>query len=235
MKAQAQRVAAVLVGIAGLALIILATRSGRTRDISSRNVPYHPPKPRPMPTRNNPGRPTPSSPNSHTGTGGSIPHWITLVILIILTIIAVGLATAFVVRLVQVVRQTEWRDRNKRPDKPDAELSPADLAKKLEEAVDEVLIRIERGETNEAIIACWMRLEDVAAAAGTERRPAETSAELTRRVLAEHQVTGQTLGHLSELYREARFSAHTLPDSARDEARAALEQIRTELRTGVLQ
>jgi hypothetical protein len=232
MRQQSQRFAAVIVAIAGLALIILATRSERTRDISSRKIPYKPPKPRPQDTGHaaNPSA-TMQKPST---TDGSLPHWVGVLFLTVLSVLAAALLALLIVHIVRVVRRMEWSERDKHPDKPDAELSPADLAKKLEAAVDEVLVQIERGETNEAIIACWMRLEDVAAAAGTERRPAETSAELTARVLEEHQVSAGTLARLSELYREARFSAHALPDSSRDEARTALEQIRAELRSGVV-
>jgi uncharacterized protein DUF4129 len=232
MKQQGQRIAAVIVAVAGLALVILATRSERTRDISSRNIPYKPPKPKPGPS----GRPTGAPPTSQNApdAGNPLPHWVGVLFLVVVSVIVAALVALLIVHVVRVVRRMEWSERDKHPDKPDAELSPADLARQLEEAVDEVLLQIERGETNEAIIACWMRLEDVAAAAGTERRPAETSAELTARVLEEHQVSAGTLAHLSELYREARFSAHALPDASRDEARAALEQIRTELRTGVV-
>lgn len=234
MKQQTQRIAAAIVAVAGLALIILATRSERTRDISSRKIPYKPPKPEPQPSGNNPSGGPPTGQNFGKNNG-SLPHWVGVLTIVVLCTIAAFLITALIIHIVRVVRRMEWSERDKHPDRPDSELSPADLAKKLEAAVDEVLIQIERGETNEAIIACWMRLEDVAAAAGTERRPAETSAELTQRVLSEHQVSADTLAHFSELYREARFSAHTLADSARDDARSALEQIRDELRTGVTQ
>lgn len=82
------------------------------------------------------------------------------------------------------------------------------------------------------MVACWVRLEQAAARAGTARHPAQTAAELTARVLAAHRVAPDTLRRLADPYREARSSRHVLDERARDEARAALEQIRQELRAG---
>jgi hypothetical protein len=42
-------------------------------------------------------------------------------------------------------------------------------------------------------------------------------------------VSSGPLLRLADLYREARYSRHELPESARTEARAALEQLRAEL------
>ncbi len=96
-------------------------------------------------------------------------------------------------------------------------------------AVDAALARLESGPVDDAIVACWLGLEAAAAKAGTQRLPSQTSAELTERVLAEHRVTPQTLRRLAELYREARFSRHTLGEDARADARALFERVRDEL------
>jgi hypothetical protein len=96
--------------------------------------------------------------------------------------------------------------------------------------VELALARLADGPVTDAIVACWVGLEQAAAQAGTQRRPAETSAELTERVLADHQVTPDTLRRLAELYREARFSGHPLGATVREDARILFEQVRTELR-----
>ena len=79
------------------------------------------------------------------------------------------------------------------------------------------------------MIACWVRLERAAAAAGTEREPGDTSTDLVERVLADHAVTAPVLAGFAALYREARFATHVVDEAMRDQARAALRQIRDEL------
>ncbi len=87
----------------------------------------------------------------------------------------------------------------------------------------------ESGDPRRAVIACWLRLERAAAAAGTPRRAAETPGDLVARVLAEQRVTPAGLERLTALYREARYSRHELDDDVRRSARAALEDVRRDL------
>ena len=86
------------------------------------------------------------------------------------------------------------------------------------------------GDPSEAIIACWLRLEHDAAAAGVERHPHETSAEYAERVVAEASVDPQPIRELAALYREARFSRHRLSDDHRQRARNALARVESALR-----
>jgi hypothetical protein len=72
-------------------------------------------------------------------------------------------------------------------------------------------------------------LERAAADAGTHRAAPDTPSELAGRLIDRHAVSSAPLLRLADLYREARFSRHELPESARTEARAALEQLRAEL------
>jgi len=80
-----------------------------------------------------------------------------------------------------------------------------------------------------AVIACWLRLEEAAAAAGTPREPGDTPADLVLRLLAAHQVSAAVLLPLAEVYRLARYATHTVDTGMRDSARAALRQLRAEL------
>jgi hypothetical protein len=79
------------------------------------------------------------------------------------------------------------------------------------------------------VIACWVRLEEAAAAAGTPREPGDTPSELVLRLLGEHQVSAPVLYQLAEVYRLARYATHTVDTTMRDHARAALGQLRDEL------
>jgi hypothetical protein len=79
------------------------------------------------------------------------------------------------------------------------------------------------------VVACWVQLERAAADAGTHRAAPETASELVGRLIDRHPVSSGPLLRLADLYREARYSRHELPESARAEARAALEQLQTQI------
>ncbi|GLY01088.1 MULTISPECIES: DUF4129 domain-containing protein [Actinoplanes] len=80
-----------------------------------------------------------------------------------------------------------------------------------------------------AVIACWVRLEDAAAAAGTPRHPGDSPTDLVGRLLAEQQVDAAVLAALLEVYREARYATHTVDDQMRQQARSALQRLRADL------
>lgn len=86
------------------------------------------------------------------------------------------------------------------------------------------------GDPRNAVVACWVALEDAAERGGMLRDPAETSAEFTRRVLATWSVDEPTLDELAALYREARFSRREITPDHRDRAVAAMESVHDQLR-----
>ena len=79
------------------------------------------------------------------------------------------------------------------------------------------------------MIACWVRLEEVAAAAGTPREPGDTPSELVTRLLAAHQVSPGVLRSLADLYLAARYGIGDIDAQMRTRARASLGQLRAEL------
>jgi hypothetical protein len=83
-----------------------------------------------------------------------------------------------------------------------------------------------------AVIACWVRLEQVAAAAGTPRQPSDTPADLVTRLLSGHYVDAASLSGFAAIYREARYATHVVDEQMRGQARAALERLRAELTSG---
>jgi hypothetical protein len=80
-----------------------------------------------------------------------------------------------------------------------------------------------------AVIACWVRLEDAAAAAGTPRHPGDSPTDYVGRLLAEQRVDAGVLAALLEVYREARYATHTVDDQMRQQARSALQRLRADL------
>ena len=85
-----------------------------------------------------------------------------------------------------------------------------------------------------AVIACWVRLEQAAAAAGTPRHAGDSPTDLVARLLAEQRVEAAVLTPFADVYRQARYATHTVDDQMRRQARAALERLRADLGAGVL-
>jgi hypothetical protein len=100
-------------------------------------------------------------------------------------------------------------------------------AEEIAEAVDAGLVALTGGPVDEVVVACWVRLEEAAARAGVGRGPAETSAELASRVLAELHAPEAAVDDLLRRYRQARYSHHPLDEADRAAAVRALEDIRT--------
>jgi hypothetical protein len=89
-------------------------------------------------------------------------------------------------------------------------------------------------DVRNGIVACWVLLEEAAAAAGVVRRPAETATEFVVRFLRTLDVDPRPVGVLARLYHEARFSTHPMGERARAEAVAALQSVHDDLaRSGV--
>jgi hypothetical protein len=106
------------------------------------------------------------------------------------------------------------------------EIAPDELL----DAADDFDVMIRQGSARNAIVACWVRLEEAVEQAGLARNPAETPTEMTTRVLRAYAVDAASIGTLTALYREARFSAHDMHEGHRRQAQDALADIRHQLR-----
>lgn len=107
------------------------------------------------------------------------------------------------------------------------------LTQNLARSADAGLARLAEGDPRNAIVRCWLVLEDTVIQAGLPRDPSLTSQELTAQVLGRYAVDGAAISELGELYREARFSAHQLEETHRRRAVAALNQLRDGLDAAV--
>jgi hypothetical protein len=132
-----------------------------------------------------------------------------------------GLLALLLLALVRAWRRRPQRQRIE-PGTAAALPTVAETVNDAEAELQEVLLR---GSPRNAIVRCWVRLEQAVAAAGIAPRPSETSLEFTTRVLAAMTVDDGSLRRLGALYREARFSRHELGEPQR---RAAIESL-TEL------
>jgi hypothetical protein len=160
-----------------------------------------------------------------------LPDWIGTAALLVL-----GVAGAVIIALViwAIVRD-QLRRRSgrggRRAPPPPAPRTAEELVAALDAGLEE-LSDADR-DPRRAVIACWVRLEQAAAAAGTPRNPGDSPTDLVGRLLAEQQVDARVLAALLEVYRQARYATHTVDDQMRGQARSALERLRADLGAGV--
>ena len=113
--------------------------------------------------------------------------------------------------------------------------TPTETSRRVRAALDEGLADLDEADSDprRVVIACWVSLEAAAAEAGTPREVGDTSTELVERLLVTSPVTEGVLAAFAAVYREARFATHTVDAGMREQARAALTQLRDELSVGV--
>ena len=158
-----------------------------------------------------------------------VPWWLLEKLLIVLLGIGAVLLILLIVRLVPGMRMPRVRRPVMEEDENLPSIRPDEVAGRVSATLDDALAAFRHGDRQRAVIACWIRLEQIAEAAGFARQRSETSSELADRWLARLPVSRQLLMTLAELYREARYSSHRISDVALDTARSALEQLRREI------
>ena len=131
--------------------------------------------------------------------------------------------------LVLAVAGWWWSDRSRRSAR--GELRGLQLADAVVSALDESLddLRAER-DPRTAVIAAYARLERVLARHGLPRRTTEAPLEYLHRVLAGAAVTPGAVRRLTTLFERAKFSQHDVGVEMKDEAIAALETVREDIR-----
>lgn len=111
-----------------------------------------------------------------------------------------------------------------------------ELAALLEATGEQVRYRaLSETDPRNAVVACWVALEDAVQHSGLRRDPTETATELATRVLGHWNVDAAAVEQLCAAYREARFSRHPVTELERDRAIAALQRIHEDLRQRVLE
>jgi hypothetical protein len=157
-----------------------------------------------------------------------IPGWITWLVMVLCTALVVTIIALFIWYYV----------RDRLPDPPRAPVvetaplpTPGQTRRRLREALDEGIAELDDSDADprRAVIACWVRLESAAAAAGTPREAGDTSTDFVTRLLQDHHVSADLLTAFAAVYRGARFAPHEVDAGMRDQARAALRRLRDEL------
>lgn len=196
-------------GLVLTVIVVLAASSGTVHPIGAR-----PPR---APIQHRPG----DSTNGPRVSGEPLPDWFDAIITVGLVMLAVLVGLALAWALYAGVRRQRDQSAVAEGERVRAE--------RLAEAVATSLARVEHGTPDDAVIACWVALEQAAAAADLNRRPAETSAEFTARVFGTAKVSRDDLDTLAGLYREARYSTHASSETDRSAARAVLQRLQDEL------
>jgi hypothetical protein len=223
----ARLVAVAVVVLSALTLVALAASSKRTPELAPKPVATHPSVTATAPLPSASKAPDGGRSDAERRTLFSNPSWVVwLVSLMLLAPLLLG--ALFAPAIAWFPGIAIWFakfGRGAKPPELEDEVAPAPLA----EAVEQGLRDLDQGGAGDGVVACWVHLERAAADAGTHRAAPETASELVGRLIERHPVSSAPLFRLAELYREARYSRHELPESARTEARAALEQLHAEL------
>lgn len=148
-----------------------------------------------------------------------------IVALLLLSILGYLAYRALYQLVVERPRGLALRDRAaSQPEDEDA------VREQMRQAVRASLAEIDAGgDPRRAVIDCWLRLERLAFAAGTPRRPADTPADLVGRMLAAHRVSAEALQELAEAYRQARYAPAEVDHRLLQVARGSLQTVDLQL------
>ncbi|GIF06511.1 DUF4129 domain-containing protein [Actinoplanes siamensis] len=155
-----------------------------------------------------------------------LPDWVGTLTVVLLTLLVIVMVVILTWALLRDAARRR-RGRTGRTDRRRTGNTAEDLVAALDAGLEE-LSDTDR-DPRRAVIACWVRLEQAAAAAGTPRHPGDSPTDLVGRLLAEQRVDAAVLAALMEVYREARYATHTVDDQMRQQARFALERLRADL------
>ena len=166
------------------------------------------------------------------GFGGSDLGWFSALVWILAALAALGILIWVMRRILRNIRPspvitlTGLGADASVPRESDARIVHSGLAAALQ------ILTSER-DPGDAVVRAWQGLQDAAAAAGLNRRPAETTSEFTARILYRSRNSAEPIDMLQSLYQRVRFGDHH-PDageiaSARDSLSALVELWQTDL------
>jgi hypothetical protein len=149
------------------------------------------------------------TPKGHGSSG--FPPWILWVLGILLLI-----------AIIVVALRMSWRRPPRRVVPPGGlAMDPEDLKTALDEGAA-ALRAADYDDARKAIIACYVAMEKQLG----DKNDADTPDELLAKATRQGLIHGPAAGALTGLFYEARFSTHPLGSDKRDEAIAALDELR---------
>jgi hypothetical protein len=132
-------------------------------------------------------------------------------------------------RLREMLRARSLADRRTAPYDPGEESrDDAETALRKRVADELRLLSVDLDadvDPREAVIACYVRMENALAQAGTPRAATDTPLELMARALGAFDVPRADVRRLTALFTEARFSSHPVTDEMRAAARRSLAAV----------
>lgn len=216
-----------LVALTAVSLVLAAwiTASGATPVFTS---PSQPETAQPTSTATPKQQGPPPGGEARESGKGWLPPYLMILMYVLMVLFAVALLTVIVSKATERRRRRrELADLGEPMDVD--ELSDEELSASLAATAAARLAAMATGSPRNAIVRCWVELEEAVVPAGLERNPALTAAEFTREVLGRLAVDRGAITVLSDLYREARFSEHDLTEEHRTRATAALQALQDQL------
>ncbi|HEY0700356.1 MAG TPA: DUF4129 domain-containing protein, partial [Micromonospora sp.] len=186
---------------------------------------------------------TPSFPPEPREIAGAeqthIPEWVTTLAAVVgggLLLTAVGWLLWLLLR--DALRRRPTRALGTAPTRrrPAPQVTAEEVVAALDAGLDD--LSDTDADPRRAVIACWVRLEQAAAAAGIPRRVGDTPTDLVTRMLTGDPHGGATvvsadvLATFAGVYRQARYATHAIDEQMRGQARDALHRLRAELTAG---
>lgn len=166
------------------------------------------------------------------GRANHRPRWVGEIATVLLVLMALSLLGLMVQAIARRVLRWLPDEQLVLPLHPLPDVEAAREA--LRQGQEEHRAALAGSDVRNAIVACWVLLEEAAAEAGFTRLPAETTTEFAAGFLHALDIDPLPVATLAGLFREARFSTHALPADRREGAEVALAGIHHDLeRVGV--
>jgi hypothetical protein len=217
-----------VIAVLGIAAVAAATSSPEISKLPVPPLDTSPPVPSDLPTHTAVAT-AQADAATDQASSFAFPDWVTYtagVLCVLVLVVAAGVLVWSLLRNGDPKRKARLFVEPKQPT-PMADDGGAEVIA----AVDAGIVELSDTDTDprRAVIACWVRLERAAAAAGTPREPGDSPTDLVTRLLAGHQISRPTLEGLALVYREARYATHAIGERSRQGAIEALRQLRAEL------
>ncbi|MEV4414423.1 DUF4129 domain-containing protein [Catellatospora sp. NPDC049609] len=220
-----------LLAVAALLMAAAATASVSVLPVG-RAAPQQSAAPSPTPTATpSPPALSPTPSPSATAQEAADSGWLGIVAFGVL--LAIGIAVLVALLGAAARSTTKFRRRAIR-EKPPTRLAQLTDEEEVVAALDAGLLDLDddAADPRTAVIACWVRLEQAAAAAGVPRLPDDTATDLVVRMLTRRHLDAGLLNAFADVYRRARYATHRVDDDMRLQARASLHRLRDELTAG---
>lgn len=169
-------------------------------------------------------------PHGHRRADPTIPAWAFIVLAAAL--VALGYGAVLLYLMLSIKNAVVFRRRRRGEPDEVVEVPEGPSQDEIRRAVRAGLAElIEGDDPRAAVIACWLRLEELAERGGVPRSPADAPGDLVARMLDGRLTAAaeRALADLTGVYRAARYAPHEVPESARDTARSALDRLGAEL------